>query len=109
MSDGRASAASGKKEGDLVDSAASLGASITRAGVAMVTWPLYLLPPQARTEAIEATTELFNAVGALHLSFLRLAISGLGAATRGLSRGVGEPAAAAPRSAVRVPIEEAGR
>ncbi|MCX7789477.1 MAG: hypothetical protein N2378_02450 [Chloroflexaceae bacterium] len=75
---------------DLVDAASTLGASVARLGLAAASWPLYLLPPRARSEAIDATADLFRAVGRLHLGIARVAIRGLDVAAREVNRVVNE-------------------
>ncbi|MGQ9927349.1 MAG: hypothetical protein ACUVS4_10810 [Chloroflexaceae bacterium] len=75
---------------DLIDAASTLGASVARLGLAAASWPLYLLPPRARSEAIDATTDLFSAVGRLHLGIARAAIRGLDVAAREVNRVVNE-------------------
>lgn len=83
------SSAPGRGE-DLVDAAGALGASVVRLGMAAVSWPVYLLPPRARSEAIDATSDLFRAVGRLHLGIARAAIRGLDLAAREINRVVNE-------------------
>lgn len=83
------SSAPGRGE-DLVDAAGALGASVARLGMAAVSWPVYLLPPRARSEAIDATSDLFRAVGRLHLGVARAAIRGLDIAAREINRVVNE-------------------
>lgn len=105
MTDTRNAGSTVRKDDDLADTVATLGSSLARVSATVVSLPFYLLPQQARHEAIESTTELFNAVGTLHLNLVRAAISGLGAATRELNRAINEPGAPATRGATRVPIE----
>ncbi|MCS6880861.1 MAG: hypothetical protein RMK84_12115 [Oscillochloridaceae bacterium] len=81
--------ATGRGE-DLIDAAGAVGASVARLGIAAVSWPVYLLPPRARSEAIDATSELFRAVGRLHLGIARAAIRGLDLAAREINRVVYE-------------------
>lgn len=90
MADSRDYGTASRASEDLVDAAGALGASVARLGIAAVGWPLYLLPPRVRHDAIDATTDLFSAVGALHMSFARAAIRGVQAATRELNRVVDE-------------------
>lgn len=95
---------------DLIDAAGTLGASVVRLGMAAVTGPLYLLPPRARNEAIDATGDLFRAVGRLHLGIARAAIRGLDVVAREINRVVDEQDAAdelktRPSTKVRIETE----
>jgi hypothetical protein len=72
---------------DLLDAASALGASMVRVGVTAVTLPLSVLPvpPKTRDDATTAATDLFNAVGALHMGLAKIAVNGFGVATRALT------------------------
>lgn len=105
MADGKNPSNTTAQGNDLVDAAGTLGTSLARVGALMVSWPFYILPAKERDNAIAATTQLFTAVGELHLSFLQAAARGLGLAARELARPAAEDASAPHASPVRVPIE----
>lgn len=66
----------------LIDAATSLAATLTRTGVAIASAPLNLLPPQSRTDAVNAASGLINSVGSLHLSLLKAVVSGVNVASQ---------------------------
>ncbi|NTW03630.1 MAG: hypothetical protein HGA19_20545 [Oscillochloris sp.] len=66
---------------NLIEAASTLAATLTRAGVALVSAPLSLLPAEARTDAVKAAGALINTVGSVHLSILKAAVSGVNAAS----------------------------
>ncbi len=68
----------------LAEAAGALGASLVRTSFTLVTLPLSVLPVKPREEATAAVTNLFKAVGDLHLSVLKTAVDGVGSATRAL-------------------------
>lgn len=105
MSDARNVGSTTTGGNSLVDTAETVSASLVRIGVAMVSWPFYLLPSKARNDAIDATTDLFKTVGELHMSLVKAAVRGISAAARDLSQVAAEPAAATHTTATRVPIE----
>lgn len=107
MSDGKNLGNATAQSTDLVDAAGALGKSLAQVGALMVSWPFYILPVKERDDAIRATTQLFTAVGELHLSLLRTAARGLGMAARELTRPAGTEAPAATKAAAKVPIESA--
>jgi hypothetical protein len=106
MADSQNSGGATLKSGDLADTAATIGASLARVGVAVVTLPTYFLPAKARTDVVDTTTELFNAAGAFHLSIVKAVISGLSTATREINR-VAESGATTPTTSAKVTIESA--
>ena len=105
MSDGQNTGRTTLTGNDLIDAAETVGASLARVGVAMVGWPFYVLPPQARNDALDATTGLFNAVGELHLSLVKAVIRGLDAATHELNQTTAVPTQSSARTPTKVPIE----
>lgn len=92
MTDVRNTGSATSRDGDLFDAAEDLGASMARVGTAIVGWPFYLLPAKDRENALEATNNLFKAVGTLHLGFVKAVATGIGATTRELGKIVTAPA-----------------
>lgn len=107
MSDTQKPVSTAQAGDDLVGAAENFGHNLARVSAAVVSLPFYLLPQQTRTEAIDATTDLFVAVGDLHLNLVRAAVSRFGVAARELTRTVGEPAPRASKTVTRVPVETA--
>lgn len=105
MADGKTLGSSTVQGNDLVDAAGNLGTSLVRLGTLMVSWPFYILPDKERDDAIAATTQLFTAVGDLHLSFVRAATRGLGLVAREITKSNGAEAPATTKAVSRVPIE----
>lgn len=89
----------------LIDAVEELAPRVAQMGAMMVAWPFYLLPPDARDDAIQATTRLFESVGRIHLGLVRAAWGSLSAATGALARGGDHQAHPASRSVTKVPIE----
>lgn len=93
MSDSQNLDSTTRQVDDLVDTVGRLGGSIVRIGVAAVAWPLYLLPARTRSEAIGASGDLVNAVGALHLSLVKGVVSGLNVAAHELDKATSQAVA----------------
>ncbi len=81
------------KSGDLIETVTTIGNNISRVGVAVVTAPTYFLPEKSRTDVVSATNNLFNTIGALHLSVFKTVVTGLGTVTRDLSKAVSDTSA----------------
>jgi hypothetical protein len=62
---------------NLIEAATTLVTTMTRTGVAIVSAPLNMLPPQTRTDAVNAASGLINTVGSLHLGILKAVVSGV--------------------------------
>lgn len=107
MADGKNASNATAQSNDLIDAAGTLGTNLARVGALMVSWPFYILPAKERDDAIAATTQLFTAVGELHLRVLRGAVRGLGIAARELTRPATKDTPAPSKPAAKIPIETA--
>lgn len=107
MADGKNPGNATAQSSDLVDTVGTLGTNLARVGAMVVSLPFYILPAKERDDAISATTQLFTAVGDLHLSLLRGAVHGVGIAARGLASATGADGAAPHVTVTKVPIESA--
>lgn len=105
MSNPRPSAATSSNGNDLLNAAETVGTNLARVSAFVVSWPFYILPTDTRKEAIQATTNLFEAVGELHLGLVKAVLSGLSAATRELGRVVNEPGPSSQKMSTKIPIE----
>lgn len=97
MADGKNPSSALAPNTDLADAAGTLGTSLARVSALVVSLPFYVLPDKEREDAVAATTQLFTAVGELHLRLVRTAARGLGAAARQLTRPAEGKAPAATR------------
>jgi hypothetical protein len=107
MSNPRPSAATSPGDNDLLSAAETVGTNLARVSAFVVSWPFYILPVDSRKEAIQATTNLFEAVGELHLELVKTVLSGLSAVTRELGRAVSEPGPLSSKPSTKIPIETA--
>jgi hypothetical protein len=74
----------------LVETASTLSTSLVRLGSSVIAVPLSVLPSSVRTDTANATREVFEAVNALNLSFIRAVSSVLDAWVREIDRVVAE-------------------
>lgn len=89
----------------LAETTEALKTNMARVGALMVSWPFLILPDKERDDAVGAATQLFTAVGDLHLGLVRTAARGLGLAARQLTRPAGGEAPAPHPTTTKVPIE----
>ncbi len=105
MADGKNPSSATAQSNDLFDASETIGTNLARVGALMVSWPFYILPTKERDDAIAATTQLFTAVGKLHLDVLRAAARSLGIAARELTSPADAGTPTAPKATTKIPIE----
>jgi hypothetical protein len=95
MSDMQGSGNTGERRG-LVEVAEELRPNLARVGTALVGIPFLLLPQKNRDEAMEATNNLFNTVGDIHLSLTKSVVDGVGSAVRSVVNNAGSSGSRTP-------------
>lgn len=105
MADQWTSGEASPKDAGLIGAVEDLAPRVAQMGALMVSWPFYLLPPDARDDAIQTTTRLFESVGKIHLGLVKAALGSLNAATDAIFRSGDGPTHAGNRTVMKVPIE----
>jgi hypothetical protein len=88
MADAKITSSTTAPINDLADAAGTLGTSLARVSALVVSLPFIILPDKEREDAVAATTQLFTAVGELHLRLVRATARGFSNAARQMANSV---------------------